>query len=157
MDLKDFLDEFELPEDMPANTTEGAAYNNIPFHIIAQTYGRTTDEFKEMLQLPDEVTDKTPWGEAINQAPVIAYVGEDYFDEFKESFGLGDEVQPDTKWGEIRQTVEEQQRQQRIESEKEAKQAEKDAKKQDKDSDNDADTASEAPASEAPEATQSAE
>lgn len=160
MELEDFLDEFGLPKDMPANTTEAAAYNNIPFSKMAQTYGRTTDEFREMLKLPAEVVDDTPWGEAINQATLGAYVGEDYIEEFKEYYGLGEEVTADTLWGEVRQQVEEKQKQERIESEKQAKQAEKDAdkSKDDESSDNNSDNAAEEPAAEAsPEATAAAE
>lgn len=157
MELEDFLEEFGLPEDMPANTTEAAAYNNIPFSKMAATYGRTTDEFKEMLKLPDEVDDDTPWGEAINKATLGAYVGEDYLEEFKEYYGFGEEITADTLWGEVRQQVEEKQKQERIESEKQAKQAEKDAKSKDNDSDNNGDNAATEPEAEAsPEATAAA-
>jgi hypothetical protein len=123
MDLDAFLEMYGLPKDMPANTTESAAYNNIPLSSMAQTYGMTVDDMKQILQMPDDVTEDTPWGEALNKVTLGAYVGEDYLDEFKEYYGLDDDVTVDTLWGDIRQTVEEQQRKERIESEKEAKKA----------------------------------
>lgn len=118
MELEEFLERWGLPSDMPANTTESAAYNNIPFGNMAKTYGLSTDDFKKFLQLGDDVTDETPWGEAINKATVGAYVGEEYLDSFKEYYGLGDEVTAETLWGDIRQTVEEKQREERIADEK---------------------------------------
>jgi hypothetical protein len=142
MELDEFLEEFGLPEKMPANTTESAAYNNIPFSRMAQSYGRTTEDFKKMLQLPDDVNDDTPWGEAVNKATCGAYVGEEGFNEFKEYYGLGEDVTVETLWGEVRQTVEEKQRQERIDSEKEAKKSEKESAKQSADDNADIDAAS---------------
>ena len=134
---------------MPANTTESAAYNNIPFSKMAQTYGMETSELREILQLPEDVTDDTTWGEAVNQATLGAQVGEEYLEEFKEYYGLGDEVTADTLWGEIRQTVEEKQKQERIEAEKEAK---KESEDKTEDTEAPAEEAAEAPAEEDAEA-----
>lgn len=125
MEYSEFLEMYGLPEDMPKNTTESAAYNNIPISNMAKTYGMSTEDFKGILQLGDDVTDDTTWGEAINKATLGAYVGEEYLPEFKEYYGLGDDVTVDTLWGDIRQTVEKKQREERIEREKEEAKATK--------------------------------
>lgn len=133
MELDEFLEMYDLPEDMPSNTTEAAAYNSIPFATMAGTYGMTADDLKELLQLPETVTDETTWGEALNQATLGAYVGADYLEEFKEYYGLGEDVTAETTWGEVRQTVEEKQKEERIEAEKAEKEAAEAEKEDDED------------------------
>lgn len=127
MDLKDFLDSYGLPSDMPANTSESAAYYTIPCSRMATMYGMDFETLKSTLELPDTVTEDTPWGEAEGEARLSVYVGEDNLDSFKEQYGLGDEVNGDTQWKEIRNIVDEYNRQQRIESEKAEKEAAKNA------------------------------
>lgn len=105
VDLNQFLANYGLPADMPADTEEAAAYYNIPVKYIAQMYGMDTDTLKEMLGLGDDVTDDTPWGEAEGKATLSKYVGDENLEEFKVEYGLGDEVTGDTLWGEIRNTV----------------------------------------------------
>lgn len=117
MSLDEFLAQYNLPADMPGDTTESAAYNNIPFSKMAETYDMGTEELKELFQLPDKVTGDTPWGEALDQATLGAYVGVDELEEFKEYYGLSDEVTANTLWGDVRKTVEEKQREERIASE----------------------------------------
>lgn len=139
MDLKDFLDSYGLPADMPGNTSESAAYYAIPCSRMATMYGMDFESLKSTLELPDTVTEDTPWGEAEGEARLSVYVGEDNLDAFKEQYGLGDEVTGDTQWKEIRNIVDEYNRQQRIDSEKAQKEAEKNAA-------NDETEATEAPA-----------
>lgn len=127
MELDEFLEMYGLPADMPGNTTESAAYNNIPVSKMAETYGMDVAQLKEVLQMPETVTDETPWGEAIDQVTLGVYVTEEYLGEFKEYYGLDDSVTADTLWGEVRQTVEEKQREERIAAEKEAEEAENSA------------------------------
>lgn len=148
MDLDEFLEQFNLPEDMPGNTTESAAYNCIPVSTMVTMYGMEFDTMKEFLKFPDTVTEDTPWGEAIGEVTLGNYVGEDNLAEFKETYGLGDDVTVDTLWKEVRQTVDETSRQQRIESEKAEAEADKNADKED-------DEAEEATAS--PEATEASD
>ena len=50
MDLKDFLAEYQLPEDMPANTTESAAFYTIPVSVMGQMYGWDFVEMKNAYQ-----------------------------------------------------------------------------------------------------------
>ncbi len=127
MDLKDFLDSYGLPADMPGNTSESAAYYAIPCSRMATMYGMDFESLKSTLELPDTITEDTPWGEAEGEARLSVYVGEDNLAAFKEQYGLGDEVTGDTQWKEIRNIVDEYNRQQRIESEKAQKEAEKEA------------------------------
>ncbi len=105
MTVEEFLVEYSLPADMPADTDEAAAYYNIPTQKIAEMYGMTTDQIKEMLGLGDDVTAATPWGEAEGKATVGKYVGEENFESFKAEYELGDDVTMDTLWGEIRREV----------------------------------------------------
>lgn len=103
--LDEFLAEYSLPADMPADTEESAAYYNIPLSKIAEMYGMDTAAIKEMLGLGDDVTDTTPWGEAEGKAPLSKYIGEENLEAFKAEYGLGEEVTGETLWGEIRNTV----------------------------------------------------
>lgn len=118
MDLDEFLEQYGLPADMPSNTTEAAAYNNIPCSNMAATYGMDFATMKELLKFPDEVTEDTPWGEALSMVTLGNYIGEDNLEDFKQQYGLGDEVNKDTLWGDVRQTVEEHQREEFLEQQK---------------------------------------
>lgn len=103
--LEEFLADYGLPADMPADTEESAAYYSIPTNRIAEMYGMEVSELKELLGLGDDVTDDTPWGEAEGKAPLGKYIGEDYLEQFKEEYGLGDDITADTLWGEVRNIV----------------------------------------------------
>lgn len=118
LSLEDFLDSYGLPSDMPANTSESAAYYNIPMSRMAAMYGMDFDTLKSTLELPDTITEDTTWGEAEGEARLSVYVGEDNLESFKEQYNLGDEITGDTQWKEIRNIVDEFNRQQRIDAEK---------------------------------------
>lgn len=105
VELDQFLANYGLPADMPANTEEAAAYYNIPVKYIAEMYGMDVVSLKEMLGLGDDVTEDTPWGIAEGKSPLSKYVGEDNLESFKAEYGLGDDVTGDTLWGEIRNIV----------------------------------------------------
>ena len=147
IDYKEFLEMYKLPADMPENTTEASAYNTIPFGVIIemnQFVGmETVDDAKKVLELPDWVTEDTPWGEAIGEAPLRAYVGEANLDRFKESYSLGDDVTGDTLYKDVKNKVDEIDKQKREESEKQAQSA-KEAKAEETQAPTDAPT--EAPA-----------
>ncbi|MDD6483133.1 MAG: hypothetical protein PUF72_00960 [Clostridiales bacterium] len=123
-ELQDFLAEFELPSDMPENTYESVAYYMIPARKVAQMYGMDFAGLKEMLKWDDSITEETPWGEAEGETTLGAYVGEDNVESFKEQYGMGEEVTAETKWKEIRNIVDQQARDERLESEKAQKEAE---------------------------------
>lgn len=103
--LDEFLAEYSLPADMPADTEESAAYYSIPTRKIAEMYGMEVADLKEVLGLGDDVTEETPWGEAEGKAPLGKYIGEDYLEQFKQEYDLGDDVTADTLWGEVRNIV----------------------------------------------------
>lgn len=103
--FSEFLAEYGLPADLPADTTEAEAYYNIPTGKIAEQLGIGLDELKESLGLGDDVTADTPWGEAEGKSPLRYYIGEEYLDDFKAEYGLGDEVTGDTLYGEVRNIV----------------------------------------------------
>lgn len=102
MDLKDFLAEYQLPEDMPANTTESAAFYTIPVSVMAQMYGWDFDEMKTAYQWGDEVTEDMTWGEAEGLTKLGVMVGEENLESFKQEYGLGDDITADTLWKEVR-------------------------------------------------------
>ncbi|MEE0944406.1 MAG: hypothetical protein UIM24_03020 [Clostridia bacterium] len=120
MSLDEFLAEYGLPADMPADTEEAAAFYNIPVSKIAEMYGMDMATLKEMLGLGDDVTDNTPWGEAEGKSPLKKYVGEDNIESFKAEYGLGEEVTGETLWGEIRNIVDQKTLEKQQEAEKNA-------------------------------------
>ena len=118
MDLQEFLEEYDLPADMPGDTTESAAYNCISVSKMAEIYDMDFDTIKKVLNFPNSVNKDTAWGVAIGQVKLGDYIGEDNLAEFKDCYGFGDEVTANTLWGDVRQKVDEVSKQQRIESEK---------------------------------------
>lgn len=121
MELSEFLEMYSLPADMPANTSESAAYYSIPVGTIAQMNMMDFATLKQVLQLPDDITEQTTWGDVEDSLTVRQQVGEDGIEEFKQEYGLGDEVTGDTLWRDIRRKVDKVSRQKRIQEEKEAK------------------------------------
>ena len=104
--LAEFLAAYQLPEDMPGDTTEANAYYSIPTGIIAEMNGLDFETLKTMLKLPEDATAATPWGIAEGGILLADYIGgADKVDAFKEQYGLGDSVTAETPWGEIRNIV----------------------------------------------------
>jgi hypothetical protein len=139
--LSEFLETYSLPADMPGSTIEEAAYYTIPTGVIAQMYGLDFDTMKEMLELPDSVSDvslrlklidaisnkfnigtvideNTPWGIAEGEISVGVYVGEENFDAFKQEYGLDDNITADTKWKYVRPIIDKETIKQQKELEK---------------------------------------
>lgn len=104
MSLEDFLAMYDLPADMPADTTEAAAFYNIPMAKMAEMNGTDFATIKEALKFPETVTEETPWGVAEGELKLKDYIG-DNLDRFKEQYGLGDEVTGETQWKEVRTVV----------------------------------------------------
>ena len=147
MTLEEFLEEYQLPKDMPANTEESAAYYSIPTGKMAEMYGLDFETLKTELQIGEDVTEETPWGEAEGTIKVGVYVGgEENLEQFKEYFGFGDEVTADTLWGEIRNKVDQKNKEDNEAAKKEQEEAAKEAAKA---TEAPADEASEAPAEDA--------
>lgn len=127
MTVEEFLTEYDLPSDMPKNTNETAAFYTIPVSRMAEMYGMDFATMKETLQWGDEITETSTWGEAEGATKVGVYVGEENLDNFKEYYGLGDDVTADTLWKDIRNTIDQQRRDERIAMEAEQAQAEEEA------------------------------
>ena len=119
MTLEEFLQQFDLPEDMPASTSVTAAEYFIPTGKIAELQGADFEMMKAMFGFGDDVTEETPWGEAEGKIRVGIYVGEENLESFKAEYGLGDDVTADTLWGEIRNDVAKKLNEKRLEQEKE--------------------------------------
>ncbi len=118
LELADFLKEYGLPSDLPADTSESETYNTIPCGVMARRHETTFEDIKKEFDFPDEVTEDTPWGEAIDGVTLGNYIGEEQLDDFKQYYGFGDEVTADTLWSEVRRTVDEKSREERIQAEK---------------------------------------
>ena len=129
--VEEFLKTYSLPEDMPADTEEMAAYYSMPVKVFAQMYGVDFATFKEAYGIPEETTpavadgvmgkikalfggnkiapidENTPWGVVLDELTLANYVGEENLEAFKEYYGLGEEVTAETRYKEIRKIVEE--------------------------------------------------
>lgn len=124
MTYEEFLEEYELPKDMPKNTYEAVAFYTMPAKKAAEVYGISFDQIKQMLGLPDDTDENKPWGEVEGEVKLGTYLGgADYVDTFKEQYGLGDEVTADTLWKEVRPIVDAKTKEQREEQEKLAAQS----------------------------------
>lgn len=110
MTVEEFLEEYDLPADMPKDTNETAAFYTIPVSRMAEMYEMDFSEMKEALQWGDEITETSTWGEAEGLTKVGIYVGEENLDSFKEYYGLGDEVTADTLCKDIRNIVDNKRR-----------------------------------------------
>lgn len=120
MDLADFLEQYELPKNMPANTSESAAYYMIPTKVIAEMYSMDFETLKSEFGFPEEVSEDTPWGEAEGQIPLGKYVGEENLEMFKTEYELGDDVTAETLWKDVRNIVDTKAKEEREAAEKEA-------------------------------------
>ncbi len=105
MELSELLEQYGLPADMPGNTQESAAYYSMPVKTVAQMYGMSFEDIKELLGMGEDITEDTPWGVAEGEVTIEKYIGADNLDSFKEEYGFGDEVTLETKWKEVRNTV----------------------------------------------------
>ena len=90
MTYEEFLEEYELPKDMPKNTYEAVAFYTMPAKKAAEVYGISFDQIKQMLGLPDDTDENKPWGEVEGEVKLGTYLGgADYVDTFKEQYGFG--------------------------------------------------------------------
>ncbi len=107
--LKEYLDEYELPPDMPALVSETEANYTIPVRRMLDMYGMSFESFRQVFNMPDSVDENMTWGEAIGEAPlgeyVDMYVGKDSLEGFKRMYSLDDSVNESTKWKDVREQV----------------------------------------------------
>ena len=111
--LAEYLNEYDLPSDMPALVSETEANYTIPAYRMAQMYDMSFETLKQTFELPDSVDEDTPWGEAIGEATLGAYAGEDNVESFKQMYGLDNSVKADTKYKEVREQVDAAKKRQR--------------------------------------------
>ena len=128
--LDEFLTNYSLPADMPADTEEMNAYYSMPAKVFAQMYGIDFATMKEAFGIPDETTptvsttiadkikalfggneiqtidENTPWGIVLDELTLGSYLGEENIASFAEYYGLTGEVTAETKYKEIRKQVE---------------------------------------------------
>ena len=130
MNVEDFKERFELPEDMPASTNEMTAMYFIPARVYGGMYGIDFETMKELLNIPDttedgeKITEDTLWGVVQGEVTIADYVGDtgdgEAIKKFKEEMGLGDEITGEMKWKEVRNIVDEANRKAEIERRKAA-------------------------------------
>lgn len=142
IELKDFLSEYNLPEDMPGDTTEIAAIYCMPAKVYLQTMIGIDDfeTFKTELNIPDETTpnvpktfidkiksvfvkdkiqtidENTPWYIVEGEITINDYSG-GAVDDFKEYYGLGDDVTGETRIKEIQDRLNEKTKELLVEQE----------------------------------------
>ena len=111
--LAEYLNEYDLPADMPGLVSETEANYTIPAYRMAQMFDMSFETLKQTFELPDSVNENTPWGKAIGEATLGAYAGENNVESFKKLYGLDESVTADTKWKEVREIVDTVKKQQR--------------------------------------------
>lgn len=160
MTLEDFKEQYQLPEDMPANTYSNAASNLIPIKVFVEMYNTDFATFKESFHLPDttspskptnilgkiksvfvqdkpvEITEDTPIGVAQDEVELKYLVGEENIDKLKELYGFGDEVTGETKYKEVRPAMEKYSIKERLQQEKEAAQKDSEENTEDQNTEN---------------------
>lgn len=160
MTLEDFKEQYQLPEDMPANTYSNAASNLIPIKVFVEMYNTDFATFKESFHLPDttspskptnilgkiksvfvqdkpvEITEDTPIGVAQDEVELKYLVGEENIDKLKELYGFGDEVTGETKYKEVRLAMEKYSIKERLQQEKEAAQKDSEENTEDQNTEN---------------------
>lgn len=104
--LKKFLEKYELPKNMRADTEEAAAYYSIPTWKIAEMSGKSFEDFKKLYGWNDDILPDTPWGHAQDETLLkYMYSSEKALESFKEQYDLGDEVTGETKYKVVRDIV----------------------------------------------------
>ena len=102
MEYEELLMLYRLPKDFPKTMSENAAQSAIPVGRMCELRRSTFEEVKGEMGWGDDITETTPYGEALDKTLLKNAVGEEYVDEFKSEFGMGDEVTGDTVFGDIR-------------------------------------------------------
>lgn len=121
MTLEEYIEENELPENLPALVSENEANYTIPVSRMAERYGMSFEEFTNILNMPESVTEDTTWGEALDEVTIGSYIGEGNVQSFVEKYNLPDSVTADTKWGEVRAAVDNAKKEERQKEESQTK------------------------------------
>ncbi len=102
MEYEELLMLYRLPKDFPKNLSENTAQCAIPVGRMCELRRSTLEGVREEMGWGDDITETTPYGEALDKTLLKNAVGEEYVDEFKSEVGLGDDVTGDTLFGDIR-------------------------------------------------------
>lgn len=107
--VDDFKLLYSLPEDMPADTNEAAAFYSMTVENIAKMYGIPTDEFIAQLKegcVSDIAIEKdTIYDKAYGSISIKHHIGDYSFEEFKKAYELSDDITENSMIGEIRNQV----------------------------------------------------
>lgn len=105
--LEEFKEFYGLPEDMPADTNETAAYYNLTLENYASMQDLQVDELinqlKEMTGM--EVDANTLYKDAESLLTVKDLLGGDTIEEFREYYGVGEEITEDTLFSKVNNIV----------------------------------------------------
>ena len=102
MEYEELLMLYRLPKDFPKTMSENTAQCAIPVGRMCELRKSTLEGVKEEMGWGDDITESTPYGEALDKTLLKNAVGEEYVEEFKTEIGLGDDVTGDTVFGDIR-------------------------------------------------------
>ncbi len=108
MTVEEFKAEYGLPEDMPADTNETAAYYRITVGKMAELNGiPIEDAIAEMKELCGdmEITADTLYKEVEDNIRIGKYIGDIDFSEFKSIYALGESVNENSPFSEIRTII----------------------------------------------------
>lgn len=105
MSFEDFLKEYELPEDMPPDTDEAAAYYMMPVYRVAEMANSDFETYRRVFKFDEDVMPETPFGEAMDNITLADMVGEDNVDVYINKYDLGNGVTGSTKWGDVRRKI----------------------------------------------------
>ncbi len=127
--VSEFLTMYNLPADMPADTSQEAAFYSIPLSTFAEMQGIDIETLKTELNIPQEttviepktfmekikrifnpvkpepITDDTPWGVVLDEITLGSYVGEENLEDFKSFYDLSDDITVDTKYKEVKDAI----------------------------------------------------
>lgn len=102
LEYEELLMLYRLPKDFPKTMSENAAQSAIPVGRMCELRRSSFEEIKSEMGWGDDITETTPYGEALDKTLLKNAVGEEYVDEFKSEFSLGDDVTGDTLFGDVR-------------------------------------------------------
>ncbi len=118
MEFEDFVEYYNLPDDVTVNSHEYAIINVMPAGTyIEKVLGTNFETAHEFFDWDDSITEDTPIGEAWNKTPLTKYYGEAYIEEVKTMYGLGEDVTGETLYGDVRKQIEQAMLEQRLEEE----------------------------------------
>lgn len=104
--VEEFLKMYGLPEDMPGNTNEAAAFYSMTLENVAKMYGIEADELVSTISkesgIESPITKDVLWDVAQGAVTIRGHIDEMPFDEFKAAYNLDDSVTEDTTLGEVR-------------------------------------------------------